>query len=68
MNQGFTAALMDKDASIAIKNGINLDVDLPLGKLSKNLLQETIKTYGIETDMSNVALTYENKFKIRLRP
>ena len=68
MHQGFTAALMDKDASIAIKNGINLDVDLPLGKLSKNLLQETIKTYGIETDMSNVALTYENKFKIRLRP
>ena len=68
MNQGFTAALMDKDASIAIKNGINLDVDLPLGKLSKNLLQETIKTYGVETDMSNVALTYENKFKIRLRP
>ena len=45
-----------------------LDVDLPLGKLSKKLLQDTIKTYGIETDMSNVALTYENKFNIRLRP
>ena len=68
MHQGFTAALMDKDASIAIKNGANLGVDLPLGKLSKKLLHETIKNYGIETDMSNVALTYENKFNIRLRP
>ncbi len=68
MHQGFTAALMDKDASIALKNGTNLDVDLPLGKLSKKLLQDTIKTYGIDTDMSNVALTYENKFNIRLRP
>ena len=36
MYQGFTAALMDKDASIALKNGMNLNVDLPLGKLSKN--------------------------------
>ena len=36
MYQGFTAALMDKDASIAIKNGANLGVDLPLGELSKN--------------------------------
>ncbi len=68
MHQGFTAALMDKDASIALKNGTNLDVDLPLGKLSKKLLKDTIKTYGIDTDMSNVALTYENKFNIRLRP
>ena len=68
MNQGFTAALMDKDVSIALKNGTNLNIDLPLGKLSKKLLQETIKTYGLETDMSNVALTYENKFNIKLRP
>jgi len=68
MYQGFTAALMDKDASIAIKNGTNLGVYLPLGELSKKLLHETIKNYGIETDMSNVALTYENKFNIRLRP
>jgi len=68
MHQGFTAALMDKDASIAIKNGTNLGVYLPLGELSKKLLHETIKNYGIETDMSNVALTYENKFNIRLRP
>ena len=68
MHQGFTAALMDKDASIALKNGVNLNVDLPLGKLSRKLLQDTIKAYGIETDMSNVALTYESKFNIRLRP
>ena len=68
MHQGFTAALMNKDASIALKNGLNLNVDLPLGLLSKQLLQETIKSFGSETDMSNVALTYEEKFKIRLRP
>ena len=68
MYQGFTAALMDKDASIALKNGMNLNVDLPLGKLSKKLLHDTIKAYGIETDMSNFALTYESKFNIRLRP
>ena len=68
MHQGFTAALMNKDASIALKNGLNLNVDLPLGLLSKKLLQETIKSFGSETDMSNVALTYEEKFNIRLRP
>ena len=68
MHQGFTVALMDKDASIAIKNGFNLNVELPLGTLSKKLLNETIKTFGNDTDMSNIALTYENKFKIRLRP
>ncbi len=68
MYQGFTAALMDKDASIALKNGSNLNVELPLGSLSKELLNETIKAFGTDTDMSNVALTYENKFKIRLRP
>ena len=35
MQQGFTG-LMDKDASIAINNGKSLNVDLQLGKLSKN--------------------------------
>ena len=68
MHQGFTAALMDKDASIALKNGLNLNIELPLGSLSKELLNETIKAFGNDTDMSNVALTYEKKFKIRLRP
>tara|TARA_B100000965_G_scaffold286157_1_gene244012 strand:- start:1336 stop:2220 length:885 start_codon:yes stop_codon:yes gene_type:complete len=68
MHQGFTAALMDKDASIALKNGLNLNIELPLGSLSKELLNETMKAFGNDTDMSNIALTYENKFKIRLRP
>ena len=68
MFQGFTAGLMNKDATIALDNGELLKTDLPLGKLSKKILQETIKKFGLEADMSNVALTFEEKNDIRLRP
>ena len=39
-----------------------------VGKLSKIILQETIEKFGLEADMSNVALTFEEKNNIRLRP
>ena len=68
MFQGFTTGLMNKDATIALNNGELLKTDLPLGKLSKKILQETIKKFGLEADMSNVALTFEEKNDIRLRP
>ena len=61
--RAFVFALNNTD-----ENGLNLNIELPLGSLSKELLNETIKAFGNDTDMSNVALTYEKKFKIRLRP
>ena len=68
MFQGFTTGLMNKDATIALNNGELLKTDLPLGQLSKKILQETIEKFGLEADMSNVALTFEEKNDIRLRP
>ena len=68
MFQGFTTGLMNKDASIALKNGALLNVDLPLGDLSKKILQETINDFGLDADMSNIALNFEEKNQIRLRP
>ena len=68
MFQGFTTGLMNKDATIALDNGELLKTDLPLGKLSKKILQETIEEFGLEADMSNIALTFEDKNQIRLRP
>ena len=54
--------------SIALKNGALLNVDLPLGDLSKKILQETINDFGLDADMSNIALNFEEKNQIRLRP
>ena len=68
MFQGFTTGLMNKDASIALKNGALLNVGLPLGDLSKKILQETINDFGLNADMSNIALNFEEKNQIRLRP
>ena len=68
MFQGFTTGLMNKDASIALKNGALLNVGLPLGDLSKEILQETINDFGLDADMSNIALNFEEKNQIRLRP
>ena len=45
-----------------------LNVDLPLGDLSKKILQETINDFGLNADMSNIALNFEEKNQIRLRP
>ena len=68
MFQGFTTGLMNKDASIALKNGTLLNVDLPLGDLSKKILQETIDKFGLDADMSNVAINFEERNQIKLRP
>ena len=68
MFQGFTTGLMNKDASIALKNGTLLNVNLPLGDLSKKILQETIDDFGLDADMSKVAINFEEKNQIKLRP
>ena len=68
MFQGFTTGLMNKDASIALKNGALLNVGLPLGNLSKKIFQETINDFGLDADMSNIALNFEEKNQIKLRP
>ena len=68
MFQGFTTGLMNKDASIALKNGALLNVGLPLGDLSKKILQETINDFGLDADMSNIALNFEEKNQIKLSP
>ena len=36
--------------------------------LSKEILQETINDFGLNSDMSNIALNFEEKNQIRLRP
>ena len=34
----------------------------------KKILQETINDFGLDADMSNIALNFEEKNQIRLRP
>ena len=43
-------------------------VEIPLGKLSQELLKSTIDEFGEDADMSNVALTYEKKSGVKIRP
>jgi hypothetical protein len=43
-------------------------VEIPLGKLSQELLKSTINEFGEEADMSNVALTYEKITGVKIRP
>jgi 3-hydroxyisobutyrate dehydrogenase len=58
MFQGFSTGLMKKDAGVATKIAISNKVEIPLGKLSQELLKNTIDEFGENADMSNVALTY----------
>ena len=51
---------MKKDAGVATKIANANDIEIPLGKLSQELLKNTIDEFGENADMSNVALTYEN--------
>ena len=68
MIQGFSTGLMKKDAGIATKIANLNEVEIPLGKLSQELLKKTINEYGEDADMSNVALTYEKLTGSKIRP
>ena len=68
MIQGFSTGLMKKDANVATKIAFANQVEIPLGKLSQELLKSTIDEFGEDADMSNVALTYEKLSGAKIRP
>jgi len=68
MIQGFSTGLMKKDAGVATKIANLNQVEIPLGKLSQKLLQNTIDEFGEDADMSNVALTFEKLSGAKIRP
>ena len=68
MVQGFSTGLMKKDAGVATKIADSNKVEIPLGKLSQELLKNTIDEFGENADMSNVALTYEKLSGAKIRP
>lgn len=68
MFQGFSTGLMKKDAGVATKIANANDIEIPLGKLSQELLKNTIDEFGENADMSNVALTYEKLTGAKIRP
>ena len=59
---------MKKDASVATKIANANKIEIPLGKLSQELLKLTIDEFGEEADMSNVTLTYEKFSGAKIRP
>jgi 3-hydroxyisobutyrate dehydrogenase-like beta-hydroxyacid dehydrogenase len=68
MIQGFSTGLMKKDAGVATKIANLNQIEIPLGKLSQELLQNTIDEFGEDADMSNVALTFEKLSGAKIRP
>ena len=68
MNQGFSMALMEKDAGLALSMAATLTQDMPLGETAFAALQDAIKAHGAAADMSLVALEYEVKTGARIRP
>ena len=68
MVQGFSTGLMKKDAGVATKIADSNKVEIPLGKLSQELLKSTIDEFVEKADMSNVALTYEKLTGAKIRP
>ena len=68
MVQGFSTGLMKKDAGVATKIAEANKVEIPLGKLSQELLKNTIDEFGEDADMSTVALTYEKLTGAKIRP
>jgi 3-hydroxyisobutyrate dehydrogenase len=68
MFQGFSTGLMKKDSGVALQIANSNKIDMPLGKLAQNLLNETIEEFGIDADMSKVAISYEEKTGVKIRP
>ena len=68
MFQGFSTGLMKKDSGVALQIANSNTIDMPLGKLAQKLLNETIEEFGIDADMSKVAISYEEKTGVKIRP
>ena len=68
MRQGFSMALMQKDASLAIDMARKHDQNMSLGELAVSNLREISVEYGESSDMSKLALYFEKKTRARIRP
>lgn len=68
MHQGFSMALMKKDAGLALGMATAMAQDMPLGTSAFEALQDAINKHGDAADMSLVALIYEAKTGARIRP
>ena len=68
MFQGFSTGLMKKDSGVALQIANSNTIDMPLGKLAQKLLNETIEEFGIDADMSKVAISYEETTGVKIRP
>ena len=68
MHQGFSMALMQKDAGLALGMAAAMAQDMPLGASAFDALQDAINNHGDAADMSLVALSYETKTGARIRP
>ena len=68
MHQGFSMALMKKDAGLALGMAAAMAQDMPLGTSAFDALQDAINNHGDAADMSLVALSYETKTGARIRP
>jgi len=68
LHQGFTMGLMHKDSSVALQIADDLNVPLPISTIAFSSLKQAMDEHGQESDMSAVALTYENDSGARIRP
>ena len=68
MHQGFATGLMKKDSKTALSIAQRHHTDTPMANLAMSILERTISEYGIESDMSSLALTYEKITGARIRP
>ena len=68
MHQGFSMALMKKDAGLALGMAAAMAQDMPIGISAFDALQDAINKHGDAADMSLVALSYEVKTGARIRP
>ena len=68
MHQGFSMALMAKDAGLALDMAAGFAQTMPLGVVAFAELQDAMHTHGAAADMSLVALEYETKTGARIRP
>ena len=68
MHQGFATGLMKKDSKTALSIAQRHHTDTPMANLAMSILEKTISEYGIESDMSSLALTYEKITGARIRP
>ena len=68
MFQGFSTGLMKKDSGVALQIAYSNKIDMPLGKLAQDLLNKTIEEFGLDADMSKVAISYEETTRVKIRP